>query len=182
MEAGRLEDIRRGNLFCRYSPPEHGSDPNDDHLKATNYENTALFLLSCFQYILVAAVFSIGPPYRKPMWTNGVCLWEGAFVAISLNSFSGWLMLSLIALSLFNVAVLLVPTKFMSAVLELMPLPLSARLTLLWAAVINVAVSVAFERWVAQLIADVVGMLVSEHEGRRRIKDSRVYRAITDRE
>ena len=111
-----------------------------------------------------------------------VCLWQGAFVAISLNSFSGWLMLSLIALSLFNVAVLLVPTKFMSAVLELMPLPLSARLTLLWVAVINVAVSVAFERWVAQLIADVVGMLVSEHEGRRRIKDSRVYRAITDRE
>ena len=91
-------------------------------------------------------------------------------------------MLSLIALSLFNVAVLLVPTKFMSAVLELMPLPLSARLTLLWVAVINVAVSVAFERWVAQLIADVVGMLVSEHEGRRRINDSRVYRAITDRE
>lgn len=91
-------------------------------------------------------------------------------------------MLSLIVLSLFNVAVLLVPTEFISAVLELMPLPLSARLTLLWAAVINVAVSVVFERWVAQVIADVVGMLVSKHEGRRRIKDSRVYRAITDRE
>lgn len=91
-------------------------------------------------------------------------------------------MFSLVALSLFNVSVLLAPTKFISAVLELMPLPLSARLTLLWAAIINVAVSVVFERWVAQLIADVVGMLVSEHEGRRRIKDSRAYRAIIDRE
>ncbi|KAI9461293.1 P-type ATPase [Lactarius psammicola] len=147
-----------------YSPPELDGDPNDNHLNATNYENTVLFLLSCFQYILVAAVFSIGPPYRKPMWTNGL------------------LMLSLIALTLFNVSVLLAPTKFISAVLELMPLPLSARLTLLWVAIINVAVSVVYERWVTQLIADVVGMLVSEHEGRRRIRDSRAYRAITDRE
>lgn len=43
----------------------------DTHLSATNYEDTTLFLVSCFQYIIVAAVFSIGPPYRRPMWTNG---------------------------------------------------------------------------------------------------------------
>jgi cation-transporting ATPase 13A2 len=48
--------------------PEAG---DGKHLQAMNYENTGLFLVSCFQYILVAAVFSIGPPYRKPMWTNG---------------------------------------------------------------------------------------------------------------
>ncbi len=49
------------------------ADPNskDDKLEATNYENSTLFLVSCFQYILVAAVFSIGPPFRKQMWTNG---------------------------------------------------------------------------------------------------------------
>ena len=63
-----------GNLrtdHARYLPPD--ADPYGDgaHLKATNYENSALFLVSCFQYILVAAVFSIGPPYRQPMWTNG---------------------------------------------------------------------------------------------------------------
>ncbi len=102
--------------------------------------------------------------------------------ADSLNSKLGWLMLSLVALSLFNVSVLLAPTKFISTFLELMPLPFTARLMLLWAAVINVAVSVVFERWLAQLIADVVGMLMTEYEGRRRMKDSRAYRAIADRE
>ena len=58
--------------MSRYTAPVP-KDPNadDDKIEATNYENSALFLLSCFQYILVAAVFSIGPPYRKPMWTNG---------------------------------------------------------------------------------------------------------------
>ena len=57
----------------RYTPPEI-NDPTDDSgkLAAMNYENSALFLISCFQYILVAAVFSIGPPYRKPMWTKGI--------------------------------------------------------------------------------------------------------------
>lgn len=34
------------------------------------FENTAMFLLSCFQYLLVAVVFSVGPPYRKPMVSN----------------------------------------------------------------------------------------------------------------
>jgi hypothetical protein len=58
--------------ICRYTPPPP-SDPSsdDNHLESTNYENSTLFLLSCFQYVLVAAVFSIGPPYRKSMWTNG---------------------------------------------------------------------------------------------------------------
>lgn len=53
----------------RYSPPSGHRE--GDKLDSLNYENTAVFLVSCFQYILVAAVFSIGPPYRKPMWSNG---------------------------------------------------------------------------------------------------------------
>lgn len=39
-------------------------------LESPTYENTVLFLVSCFQYILVAAAFSIGPPYRQSMWSN----------------------------------------------------------------------------------------------------------------
>ncbi|PYH72443.1 putative P-type ATPase [Aspergillus vadensis CBS 113365] len=35
-----------------------------------NSENTVLFLLSCFQYILSSVVLSVGPPFRKPMSSN----------------------------------------------------------------------------------------------------------------
>ncbi|KAJ5081402.1 hypothetical protein NUU61_009666 [Penicillium alfredii] len=35
-----------------------------------NSENTALFLFSCFQYILTSVVLSVGPPFRKPITKN----------------------------------------------------------------------------------------------------------------
>ena len=60
----------RGQEF--YIPANGGQKKDgDNHLSSKNFENTVLFCVSCFQYILVAAVFSIGPPYRKSIWTNG---------------------------------------------------------------------------------------------------------------
>ncbi|CAI2162186.1 8461_t:CDS:10 [Funneliformis geosporum] len=50
-----------------YKPPV--IDPDDTNIVC--FENTILFILSCFQYLLIAAVFSVGPPYRKPMHSNG---------------------------------------------------------------------------------------------------------------
>ncbi|KAF2457334.1 hypothetical protein BDY21DRAFT_39066 [Lineolata rhizophorae] len=41
-----------------------------DKSNSKNSENTALFLVSCYQYILSAIVLNIGPPYRQPMRTN----------------------------------------------------------------------------------------------------------------
>ncbi|KAK8247670.1 P-type ATPase-like protein [Phyllosticta capitalensis] len=40
------------------------------HSNAKNSQNTALFLLSCYQYILSALVLSVGPPFRRPIHHN----------------------------------------------------------------------------------------------------------------
>ncbi|KAK9478858.1 hypothetical protein V1514DRAFT_329959 [Lipomyces japonicus] len=49
-----------------YMPPVAGAD--DSHVQSS--ENTALFLASCYQYILIAIVLSIGPPYREALYKN----------------------------------------------------------------------------------------------------------------
>lgn len=49
-----------------YQPPILDTD----HSNSLNSQNTALFLVSCFQYIFSAVVLSVGKPYREPMARN----------------------------------------------------------------------------------------------------------------
>lgn len=86
-------------------------------------------------------------------------------------------MLSIVSLSLFNVLVLLFPPDFLSSILELTDIPLSGRFTLLLAVVVNVGLSVAFERWGAPAVAAIVGYLTGMRK-RHRTRDGKTYKAI----
>ncbi|KAF9049844.1 Ca-transporting ATPase [Panaeolus papilionaceus] len=135
-----------------YTPPSTGHyTDGSNKLDSENFENTVLFLISCFQYILVAAVFSIGPPYRKPMWTNG------------------WLMASMFLLSGFNVLVLFSPPSAVSGLLTLMVIPLSGKWTLFIGAGVNVLISILFEEygtiWVSGMIGWIEGLGWQKSEG-----------------
>lgn len=49
-----------------YTRPNH--DPEED---VYNYwDTTTLFFISCYQYLIMAVVFSTGPPFQKPLWGN----------------------------------------------------------------------------------------------------------------
>lgn len=140
------------------------SDPSsdDNHLQSRNYENSTLFLLSCFQYVLVAAVFSIGPPYRKSMWTNG------------------WLMGSLGLLTALNTLVLLWPPQAISDILTLMPLPSDGRSVLLFGAAANAVLSMGFEQWGTGPVAAAVGRVwrMSQRWTSSRRREGKTYKAV----
>ena len=44
--------------------------PSPDAEIVVCYETTTVFAISAFQYLMLAAVFSVGPPYRRPFFTN----------------------------------------------------------------------------------------------------------------
>lgn len=52
----------------RYIPPKISHE--DTNIK--NSQNTALFLVSCYQYVFSGVVLSAGKPFRKPATSNGM--------------------------------------------------------------------------------------------------------------
>ncbi|OWZ71730.1 hypothetical protein AYX14_02820 [Cryptococcus neoformans] len=123
-------------------------DTNVDKLETFNFENSALFLVSCFQYILVAGVFSVGPPYRKPLYTNPslvICL-------TVLTSFSAYILLS--------------PAASIAVILDITDLKFTFRLQLLAVAAVNILASFAFEKFAERPISRMI-VFAKRWKGRR---------------
>ncbi|KAJ2836027.1 hypothetical protein J3B01_003123 [Coemansia erecta] len=127
--------FRRVKQSDGYTPPVR-SDPTDlDSLLIRSFENTALFLVSSFQYILVAIVFSIGPPYRQSNLRN-----RG-------------LVITCILLVVFTTYVVLQPTEWISNVFEMVDLSTSFRRTIIVWALANFAMSWVGETWLFPWLA-----------------------------
>ncbi|KAK9330708.1 hypothetical protein V1520DRAFT_339783 [Lipomyces starkeyi] len=95
-----------------YMPPVAGAD--DQHVQSS--DNTSLFLASCYQYIFIAMVLSVGPPYRERMTKNGPFM---LMIAVTVTVVS---------------LILLVPPKWLFNLLVLTPLSFAFKLVILGAA------------------------------------------------
>lgn len=87
-------------------------------------------------------------------------------------------MVSIIALSVINVFVLLRPPKALELLLELMPIPFSARASLAGFVLVNIAVSLAFEEWATGLIAKTIGALMRLQRERKRYLEGKAYKVV----
>jgi cation-transporting ATPase 13A2 len=88
---------------------------------------------------------------------------------------------SLVVLGLINTVILLSPPKFAMFLLELKRLPRSSRTTLLFGVVVNILVSVMFERWGVQYLAQIVGSLTKMYREHRRVRSSKAYKLVDGR-
>lgn len=87
-------------------------------------------------------------------------------------------MASLVLIGFINVWLLLRPPQFFVILLELMVIPTSARFTLFFVVIINVAASMAYETWGASATASFAGIVLDTLRRRQRIRDGKAYKAI----
>ncbi|KAG2228910.1 hypothetical protein INT48_004448, partial [Thamnidium elegans] len=128
-----------------YQPPEF--DPDGQNIMC--FENTVLFLVSSYQYMLIAVVFSVGPPYRKPLWTNAR------------------LVLTLCVLIGFTTWFVLIPPQFILNLLELYVLPTGFRFLILFIAAVNLATSLLCEKYVFGRLSDSLSDLWIKYKSRK---------------
>lgn len=110
-----------------YSPPLRGGDDSE----VQSSDNTALFIGSCFQYIFIAAILSVGPPYRQPMIKNT------PFILVLLGT------------TLFTVFLMYVSTdSFLGSLMDLSYLSESFKAKIITLIAANIAASYLCEQWV----------------------------------
>ncbi|XP_077866411.1 polyamine-transporting ATPase 13A3 [Saccoglossus kowalevskii] len=96
------------------------------------YESTVVFYISAFQYIIVAFLFSKGPPFRKPLYTN---------IPYTIG---------LIILTLFTAFLVIYPTKPLEDFFMLMDIPdLLFRVLILALALANFLAAIIIEVYIA---------------------------------
>lgn len=98
-----------------------------------NYENTTVFFISSFQYLIVAIAFSKGKPFRQPCYKNY------------------FFVVSVIMLYVFILFIMLHPVASIDQVLQIVCVPYQWRITMLIIVVVNALVSIMVEesvdRW-----------------------------------
>lgn len=100
------------------------------------------------QYILVAVVFSVGPPYRKPLWTNGR------------------LLLTLAVLVTLTVWCVIYPSNWALEWLELEVIPFGFRIFLVTLAAANLAISYICEKYFFLHLAGWLASIFKNLKGR----------------
>ncbi|KIV85541.1 hypothetical protein, variant 1 [Exophiala sideris] len=120
-----------------YQPPHLDKKKSN----VDNSQNTALFLVSCFQYTLSGVVLSVGPPFRQSLTTNvPFCV----TIAVA---------------SLISLYMLLDPAKWLADFMDLTEMSLDFELFLLALAVAGFALSYLAERHFFPGLAKYIGRL-----------------------
>ncbi len=132
------------------------------HSNSLNSQNTALFLVSCFQYILSAVVLSVGKPFREPISRNLPFL-TTIFATLAISAYM-----------LFD------PAQWVVRVMQLTDMDVSFKTFLLLLGLANFAVAWAAERYIFPGLAKWIGVAKKKWGGQRGQKKRKEYKVIAE--
>ncbi|TWU77492.1 hypothetical protein ED733_007130 [Metarhizium rileyi] len=139
-----------------YEPPKVGHD--EPNIK--NSENTALFLSSCFEYILSGVVLNAGPPFRQKSTKNWpFTLTVAAALIITFYMIAG-------------------PAHWVKRIMELSNMEWDYKLFLVVLGLSYFALAWFFEKYLAMSLARFVGHAKQRITGRTKIRKK--YKVILD--
>jgi cation-transporting ATPase 13A2 len=141
-----------------YQPPVI----DKQHSNSLNSQNTALFLVSCFQYIFSAVVLSVGKPYREPMSRNLPFI-TSIFVALAITLYM-----------LFD------PADWVSQWMELTYMDVPFKSFILALGLGNFALAYLCERFLFPGLAKWIGVLKVRVGGKRWAKKRKAYKVIME--
>ncbi|KAJ1671833.1 hypothetical protein EV182_007419, partial [Spiromyces aspiralis] len=120
-----------------YVPPDPSeyNEGNSSTFMIKTFENTTVFLVSCYQYIFMSIVFNQGPPYRRRAIRNI------GFLA------------SCAVLFVLTIYINMGPNRVIRRFMELREIPLWSRGIILVYSIVNFAVSYGCEHWVFPRLA-----------------------------
>lgn len=121
------------NRTSHLNESDHNDTAVDEH-NIMNFENTSLFYVSCFQYLIVAIVFSKGKPFRQPSYKNL------PFV------------LSTISLYTFLLVIFFYPVESIDGFFEIVCVPFDWRVKLFSLIVVNAAVCCLVETFILDIV------------------------------
>ncbi|KAI9144956.1 hypothetical protein BKA69DRAFT_1052263 [Paraphysoderma sedebokerense] len=137
-----------------YQPPSVDVDRKD----VDCFENTVLFMLTSFQYIIMAIVFSVGPPYRASMFSNVLFILTTALLIMS------------------SAVVVLAPFNWLGHLLELYDIPSDFRWLILGLCFTNFVASWTCENYLFPFVASMITRLIKV----ARLWNENQYRPLND--
>lgn len=120
-----------------YRPPQLDKQKSN----IDNSQNTALFLVSCYQYILSGVVLSVGPPFRQSLTKNV------PFVV------------TIVVTLLISLYMLLDPARWLSRFMDLTEMSLTYEVYLLLLAAVGFGIAYIAERYFFPVLAKGIGRL-----------------------
>ncbi|KAG4304603.1 hypothetical protein PORY_001996 [Pneumocystis oryctolagi] len=136
--------------------------PQSDLFDISNSDNTSLFIFSCYQYVLIAIILSIGPPYRQPVYYNKVFVF---FVLVSLISIT---------------VILYKPTRWISRVLELSYLKLDFCFIIVGIAVFNYIIIWVCEKYLFLPTSKQINSIIKTLFSIKKTEQKKRYEKIQD--
>jgi cation-transporting ATPase 13A3/4/5 len=156
-----------------YIPPVvHKDEPSIE-----NSQNTALFLFSCFEYILSGVILNAGRPFRQRTTQNCKSSPFSELVSrtdILIGPFAATVFIAL----LITVYMILTPAKWVTDLMQLTEMSWDYELFLIALGAAYFAVAWAFEHFLALKLARIIGSIQQSVTGRG--KKRKEYKVIAE--